>query len=333
MDPVNAAPRCFAPDYASARVRFLAACETARIAATPWQNPGVGPRGEALFTDTAWCGPEDAGGVLVLVSATHGVEGFPGSAAQVDWLLNARPQPLPENTAVLLVHAINPHGFAWLRRVTEEGVDLNRNFVDFAAPLPANPGYDALASALVPEAYGARHGDTALMMARSAGQYAHPGGMFYGGTGPTWSRRTLQGIVEHYAMADREVVGVVDFHTGLGPFGYGEPICDHTLGTPNAARALAWWGRSVTQPQLGNSASVPKMGLSEIGWERMLGERVSFVALEYGTTCCAGITGCTTTPTSTGTIRASAGSSTPCKATSRRRAWTGRRWCWRAAGR
>ena len=29
--------------------------------------------------------------------------------------------------AVMMVHAINPYGFAWLRRTTEEGVDLNRN--------------------------------------------------------------------------------------------------------------------------------------------------------------------------------------------------------------
>jgi hypothetical protein len=107
--------------------------------------------------------------------------------------------------------------------------------------------------------------------------------MFFGGAAPTWSRRTLEAITARYRLAERELVAVVDYHTGLGPFGYGEPICDHTLGTPNAERAKRWYGRSVTQPQLGNSASVPKTGLSEIGWERMLGERVSFVALEYGT--------------------------------------------------
>ena len=43
--------------------------------------------------------------------------------------------PARPEQAVLLVHAINPHGFAWSRRVTQENVDLNRNFlVDFTAP-------------------------------------------------------------------------------------------------------------------------------------------------------------------------------------------------------
>ena len=78
--------------------------------------------------------------LLVTISATHGVEGFCGSGAQVDWLTLGGPEQLPAGVAALMVHAINPHGFAWLRRVTEEGVDLNRNFVDFTAPLPENAG-------------------------------------------------------------------------------------------------------------------------------------------------------------------------------------------------
>lgn len=76
---------------------------------------------------------------------------------------------------------------------------------------------------------------------------------------------------------------VVDYHAGLGPYGYGELICDHTVDSINVRRAKEWWGKSVTEPQLGTSASVPKHGLGEIGWERMLGDRVSFVAIEYGT--------------------------------------------------
>ncbi|MEJ0064575.1 MAG: DUF2817 domain-containing protein [Caulobacteraceae bacterium] len=46
-----------------------------------------------------------------------------------------------------MIHAINPYGFAWLRRVTEENIDLNRNWIDFSQPPPANPGYDELADA------------------------------------------------------------------------------------------------------------------------------------------------------------------------------------------
>ncbi len=37
-----------------------------------------------------------------------------------------------------MLHALNPYGFSHLRRANEDNADLNRNFVDFAAPLPVN---------------------------------------------------------------------------------------------------------------------------------------------------------------------------------------------------
>ena len=298
MDLLTAAETCFPNDYANARTRFLAACEGLGVEPVAFVNPHRGPTGEELATDAAWFGPEDARGVLVMISSTHGAEGFPGSAAMLDWIGSGGPARLPRGLAVLAVHAINPHGYAWLRRVTEEGVDLNRNFVDFAEPLPENPGYDILAKHLVPEslddttlatadaaidAYRGQHGQIGLMLARTGGQYNHAGGMFYGGTGPTHARQTLERIVAQWALAERDLVAVVDYHTGLGPFGYGEPISDHTPDSINVERAKRWYGRSVTQPRLGTSSSVPKTGLAEYGWERMLGPKVSFVALEYGT--------------------------------------------------
>lgn len=73
--------------------------------------------------------------MLALQSATHGVEGFAGSACILDLLRTGAARELPPDTALLLVHAINPWGFAWIRRTTAEGVDLNRNFVDFSGPL------------------------------------------------------------------------------------------------------------------------------------------------------------------------------------------------------
>ncbi len=49
---------------------------------------------------------------------------------------------VPDDLAVVLIHAINPYGFAWIRRVNEDNVDLNRNCIDFGAAIPENPGYD-----------------------------------------------------------------------------------------------------------------------------------------------------------------------------------------------
>lgn len=287
----------FSPNYAVARQKFLWACEHLDISVQHFPHPLCGPYGEALSTDVAWLGPENAGHVLVLLSATHGVEGFCGSGAQIDFLQQAA-TALPEDTAVLVVHAVNPHGFAWLRRVTEDGVDLNRNYVDFSQLLPENAGYEALASAILPDSldhdvlaacdlrlheYAQQHGRTAFEAALSAGQFTHPHGLFYGGTGPTWSRLTCEAIMQQFRLSERKHVALLDFHTGLGPFGYGEPICDHAPGSTGVQRAKAWFGDSVTEPALGTSSSVAKHGLSDYGWMHGVGELLVFIALEFGT--------------------------------------------------
>ena len=297
--PEAAAETCFPRDYAAGRQQFLNLAKRAHLPVMTYGNPNKGPAGEALGTDVALQGPVDGQGLLVTISATHGVEGFCGSGAQADWLRETAGAALPPGVAILHVHAINPHGFGWLRRVTEEGVDLNRNFVDFGKPLPENPAYDSLADAFVPaslepavvaageariKAYRERHGDRGLQSARSGGQYKHPSGIFFGGTKPTWSRQTLERILGDYDLKSRARIAVVDYHTGLGPYGYGELICDHEPGSPNVAMAQAWFGESVTVPLLGTSASVPKHGTAGTDfWQRHLGPRVVYSALEYGT--------------------------------------------------
>ena len=292
------AEACFSPDYATARNRFLAACVQRGAPPAAYPNPNTGPGGEELAVDVAWFGPPDAGRILVLQSATHGVEGFTGSAAQLDWLTEDGPSRLPGGVATLLIHAINPHGFAWLRRVTEEGVDLNRNWVDFDQPLPENPGYAELGDAFLPtelsgpifhaaedklKAWRAAHGERAFEGARGGGQHTHPTGLCFGGLEPTWSRRTLETIIADHGLAERRLMAVIDFHTGLGRYGYGEPICGHRPDTPGQARARAWYGDSLGEPLLGTSASLPIVGLTQYGWDREVGDRHVFIALEFGT--------------------------------------------------
>jgi hypothetical protein len=291
---------CFAPDYVSARERFLAASSLADGQLRAYANSTKGPNGEALSTDLAWFGPVNASRVLVLVSATHGVEGFCGSGAQIDWITVDPAGPvLPPDTAVLIIHALNPYGFAWLRRTTEEGVDLNRNGLAFDRPLPANTGYDELADAFVPQNLEAatleaadlalaqwreKHGARAFEHARSGGQYTRPEGIFYGGTEATWSMRTLQRICAEFSLAQRSAVAVIDFHTGLGPHGHGEPICGHRPGEPGQARCRAWYGDSLGEPLLGTSFSLPIAGLTQYAWAREVGaDKLTFVALEFGT--------------------------------------------------
>lgn len=188
----------FSCEYEQARDKFLAAATHAGAMLRHWPHPLPGPRGEALATDSAWLGANDATRVLVILSATHGVEGFAGSGPQVDLLRGDLAARLPPDTAVLLVHAVNPHGFAWWRRVTEENVDLNRNWIDFSQPRPVNPGYETLREHYNPrsldtvtlarheaaiEAWRAQHGVHAERVARSSGQYTDARGIFLAAPG------------------------------------------------------------------------------------------------------------------------------------------------------
>jgi hypothetical protein len=68
---------CFAVTYLEARAKFLAAVESggARLLSSH-TNPVKGPDGEDCVTDAAWIGPQGARKLLILVSGTHGIEGY-----------------------------------------------------------------------------------------------------------------------------------------------------------------------------------------------------------------------------------------------------------------
>lgn len=287
----------FSVDYSDAREKFLAAAAYAGAGIVSFRNPAAGPQGEALFADAAWLGPEDAQNVLMTCSATHGIEGFCGSGAQVGTFRSGILRDLPTNFALLAVHAINPHGFAWQRRVTEDNVDFNRNCIDHSGPHPRNGAYAEIHHLLVPAEWNGSSRDEAdrgiedfiqtrglatFQAAVSGGQYDHPDGLFYGGRAPTWSNRTMHAIFEKYLKSRRRVV-FLDYHTGLGPSGYGELIGTHAPDSAGFARAKSWFG-DVTSPDDGSSSSAPIQGYIGMAMERALsGVEITAMALEYGT--------------------------------------------------
>lgn len=292
-------PECFSESYAEARPKFCAAAAAAGGDIRSRLNPRArGPNGEALFLDTAWFGPADAENVLVLIAGTHGVEGHCGSGAEIAWLRHDGPAKLAPRTAALLIHAINPYGFAWTRRVTEDNVDLNRNFVDHDKAYPRNDGYLALADAILPRewndeskaesnrafaAYAQQHGAYAFQGALSSGQYSHPDGIFFGGHKPTWSNRTVRAIARDHLSSARRVA-VIDFHTGLGPFGHGELICAVPPTAKSFARAKAWYGDEMTSPEGGTSTSAVVVGIMTDAFPQELPDaEVTAIAVEYGT--------------------------------------------------
>jgi len=74
---------CFSPDYPTARAKFLLAAARAGARVDVFCNDAAGPDGGMLTADVAVLGPKDAEHALLVVSATHGPEGFVGSAAQI----------------------------------------------------------------------------------------------------------------------------------------------------------------------------------------------------------------------------------------------------------
>ena len=126
---------CFSADYPEARGKFLDACSAAGAEVVHHLNSNAtGPDGGALYTDIARIGPADAELVFIVASATHGVEGFLGSGCQIGYLRQKLYEERPANSCILFVHAMNPFGFAHVRRVNEDNVDLNRNFLDHVMP-------------------------------------------------------------------------------------------------------------------------------------------------------------------------------------------------------
>lgn len=289
---------CFSASYAEARSKFLARAAFAGLNVTSHVLPLPGVDGEELAMDVALQGRPDAARLFILSSGCHGIEGYAGSGVQAALLGNESILRAARSAgaAILYVHALNPHGFSWGRRVTHENVDLNRNFVDFSQPLPANPAYQRLAPLLLPDRWPPgpantlqlalltiRHGMKHLQTAVSSGQYTDPRGLFFGGQAPTWSHLTLRRVLREFG-AGRSRIGWIDVHTGLGPRGVGERILAARHDDATLARARNWWGKGVTSTEDASSSSAALNGQmwSVLGDECPAAEYTG-IALEFGT--------------------------------------------------
>jgi hypothetical protein len=229
----------FSGTYQEAREKFLLTASGRQTKNVTYVLSGyLGPKDEELSIDVAMLNIENASKLLILISGTHGVEGFCGPGCQVGFLNDQLFDAFPDDTGFLLIHGLNPFGFAWLRRTNEENIDLNRNFQDFSKPVPRSEAYAEIHEWLVPQEWegsGRMHaeeqlgkykdkGMTAFQAAVSAGQYEYADGLFYGGMRQSWSNGIIKRIIAELIPAGVRRIAVFDFHTGLGPRGYGEPI-------------------------------------------------------------------------------------------------------------
>jgi predicted deacylase len=249
--------------------------------------------------DAALVGRTDAARTIVLLSGTHGAEGFAGSAIQTGLLKEKVSDRLSRDVNLLMIHGVNPYGMAHLRRCTEDNVDLNRNFRDHDAPYPENRRYEELSKALTPSKlscwselvswvqiwfYRFAAGRAAAQAAISGGQHSHPEGLFYGGNSNTWSNTTLLAIIQRHLSKTKKAI-FIDLHTGLGDFGNAEIILHVPRDSDEYKRACSIWDPSMVKTTAtGEAASVHlDTSLSSALPCILPGVEITAVTLELGT--------------------------------------------------
>lgn len=220
----------FSHTYAQARRRFIEAARAADASVFSYAINVAST--DDLTIDVAIIGA-DTDPALVVSCGVHGVEGFFGSAVQLALLERLKTASNHQAIRYVLIHAVNPYGFAHLRRVNEDNVDLNRNFMASTADYAGAPqGYAGLNSLLNPESPPSRlepfkakalwhiwrRGLPALKETVARGQYEYPRGLFYGGKAPCASTQIIQNHCDAWLAASPRIVHI-DLHTGLGPYG------------------------------------------------------------------------------------------------------------------
>lgn len=280
----------FSSDYFSSRTRFHAAVTAAGGALETLALAAKGPQGQPLGIDVAWFGSAQPRLALVHTSGLHGVEGFAGSAIQLQLL--ERLPPLPAHSALLVVHVLNPYGMAWLRRVNEHNVDLNRNFLGVEPYTGVPDAYRKLDGFLNPATPPrpdlftlraawliARYGLPALKVAVVGGQYEYSKGLFFGGKEQQEGARSYEEFIA--GRLDRvERLLAIDVHTGIGK--YGEDLLMSQRESYEPLRAL--YGERVVSPDPLKSASYPVRGALDTMYARALPKAKVFpVTQEFGT--------------------------------------------------
>jgi hypothetical protein len=172
--------------------------------------------------------------LLVLSSGVHGVEGYTGSAVQLMFMEELLTEDVLSEMGVLIIHGVNPYGFKYLRRQTENNIDLNRGSeTDPSLFAKKNPGYGELIDMLAPEGKVSTESiankffyvtaiskilKASMSVTRQAivqGQYEYPEGLFFGGNDFEPQIDSLKAILPDY-LASYSTILEIDLHTAFG---------------------------------------------------------------------------------------------------------------------
>jgi hypothetical protein len=180
---------------------------------------------------------KDSANLFVLSSGVHGLEGGVGNAVQQMFIDEFLTGDLLENTGVLFIHAVNPYGFKYIRRVTENNVDLNRNSsVDNELYETINDGYTKVYDLVNPKGEVnvssienrfffvkaineiRKASLPVLRQAVLQGQYEYPDGLYFGGKKREPQIDSLMKKFENFSLPYNRIL-IVDLHTGYGERG------------------------------------------------------------------------------------------------------------------
>jgi hypothetical protein len=227
---------------------------------------------EPLTIDIATIGDPTAKRTLLSISATHGIEGFMGSAIQYA-SLRALATP-PQGYSIVCIHALNPWGMAMRRRCNAGNVDLNRNCVlDPADRRTGHEAYEGLRTLLHPtqtvpfQSFALRavasivqKGFSKVKQAAAGGQYIDPDGIFYGGESLAPELIALREWATSF-FANHEQLLTIDLHSGLGRFGDDVLILDDGDGSTPFQRVVRLFpSESVRGPNPATSVSYETRG-------------------------------------------------------------------------
>ncbi|MFC7321726.1 M14 family metallopeptidase [Halobacillus campisalis] len=174
--------------------------------------------------------------VVFMTSGEHGIEGYAGGSVIHLFVEEYIDKIDPETTGICIVHALNPWGMRHYRRVTENNVDLNRNYIynSSAVPEDINENYAKESDLFLPNGklkdinkekthlfaqLGkgiADEGYQGIKKAKGMGQFEFERGVYYGGKAEEESALYLKELQRKLLSLFDRVIHM-DWHTALGP--------------------------------------------------------------------------------------------------------------------
>ena len=184
---------------------------------------------ETTSVDYLYLENPDSKKLHILISGTHGVEGYAGSAIQFKTLDKILKKTKSQPISYLMIHALKPYGYQNNRRCKKNNIDLNRNYLDSNNFYESDYPYSIfeLVSTYLYSFYFVylffqnllQYGYTKAREYILKGQYSHKSGLFYGGEIREENIDVLENILSTIDYNNFDEIYVFDIHTGLGAYG------------------------------------------------------------------------------------------------------------------